>query len=313
VPQASLEGSSPSLKQTERAVAGIADPPLVEMVSTLIGMLPRGRGVSSRLIGRLFANYLQECFITTRYGAKLAIAPSSFDLIVTAMNWDRSWEHWVYDTCQWVMPPDGVFYDIGANIGYMTVEILHHFPSATGVMFEPQAQLVRALQRSVELNGFQGRCKILDFALSDSNGSSYLSRFNNDGHASLSRHSRHNDQVKVTTMTLDQVVDQHSLLLPDVIKIDIEGHEPNALRGGLATLEKSKPSIVFECETVQLFEEVSSILQQIGNWRFFKAHGSYRPPLLFSQIGTLKNKVDVLAVESSRLEKLPPELHPFFE
>jgi len=298
--------------QHHRPAGGEGDPLLVNMVSAITRILPRGRGAIPRLVGHLFSDYLQTCHITTRYGAKLAIAPSSLDLIATAINWGRSWEHWVYDTCRWIMPPEGVFYDIGANVGYMAIELLHQLPNTRGVLFEPQPQLVEALNRSKELNAFQDRCQILECALSNSSGLAYLNRFNHDGHASISNQSQLKEQIKVRSMTLDDAVEKYLLPLPDVIKIDVEGYEGNVLQGGLKTLEAARPSIIFECSTMGQFQEISAILRQVGDWRFFYALGSYRPLRQIPQNETLNGKTDILAIETARSTDLPQEFHPYF-
>lgn len=312
MPRGLPESQAQSFSQHHRDAGGEADPPLVRMVSMVIRILPRGRGAIPRLIGSLFSDYLQTCHITTRYGAKLAIAPSSLDLIATTINWDRSWEHWVYDTCRWIMPPDGVFYDIGANIGYMSVELLHQLPHARGVLFEPQPQLVEALNRSKQLNAFLDRCQILDVALSDSSGSAYLNRFNHDGHASISNQSQQKNPIQVRIKTLDEAVKTDHLPLPDVIKIDVEGHEQNVLHGGLKTLAAARPSLILECSAMEQFQAISAILRQVGDWRFFHAEGSYRPLRPFLANEVLSKKTDILAIECSRSSTLPPEFHPYF-
>lgn len=298
--------------QHPRSASSEGDPPFVNMVSAITRRLPRGRGAFPRLIGNLFPDYLKTCHITTRYGAKLAIAPSSLDLIATTINWGRSWEHWVYDTCRWIMPPEGVFYDIGANVGYFAIELMHQLPTTHGVLFEPQPQLVEALNRSKDLNEFHDRCRILECAVSNSTGSAYLNRFNHDGHASISRQSKEKEQIKVDIMTLDDAVKNYSLPLPDVIKIDVEGHESNVLQGGLKTLEAARPNIIFECSALAPFQEISTILRQVGDWRFFYALGSYRPLRQIPQNETLQGKTDILAVETNRSIQLPQEFHPYF-
>jgi len=45
--------------------------------------------------------------------------------------------------------------------------------------------------------------------------------------------------------TLDEFVERTGII-PDVIKVDIEGAEVDFLRGGLRTLKKHKPSLFIE-------------------------------------------------------------------
>lgn len=283
----------------------IRDPSALAMIATIVRMLPRGRGVFARFFGRIMANYFRECYVTTKYGAKLAIAPSSLDFFVTMKNWGGSWEHWVYDSCKWVMPKKGIFYDIGANVGYMTIELMHEVTKATSVAFEPQETLTSALAKSVMLNGFQSRVQIIGCALSDHNGTAFLSLYAHDGHASLSCQGQEKGQVEVHTMTLDEAVKKNSLPHPDLIKIDVEGHEAAILRGGLETLRKSKPNVVFECSSEEQLHNIVEELLSIGDYQLFHAIGSYRPIKRFELDETILDKVDILAIETSRMAMLP--------
>jgi FkbM family methyltransferase len=288
------------------------DPLLIGMVSAMVRVLPRGRGAFARQFGRLFFKYLQTCYVTTRYGAKLAVAPSSLDLIVTMINWGGSWEHWVYDTCKWIMPRDGVFFDIGANVGYMAIELLHEFPDARGVLFEPQPQLIGALNRSIELNRLHQRCQVLECALSDASGMARLNRFAHDGHASISRVGGAIGEIEVRTRTLDEVMERCTLPPPDVIKIDVEGHEGQMLKGGLHTLKAARPSLIFECSAKGQFDEIAALLRQAGHYRYFSAIGSYRPIRPILEEGEWQGKTDILAIEFSRRNELPSEFQPYF-
>jgi FkbM family methyltransferase len=285
-----------------------ADPFVLDVLAAVARLLPRGKGHFARIAGRILAGYLGECYVTTKYGAKLAIAPSSLDFYVTMKNWGGSWEHWVYDTCKWVMPRNGVFYDIGANVGYMGIELLHELPQTICVAFEPQNHLVRSLARSVLLNGLTSRIRVLKCALSDQSGAGRLTTFSHDGHASLSRKvsaaKSKVDELIVTVETLDEVVEKRSLPLPDLIKIDVEGHEASVLRGGSATLLAAKPNIVFECSGVEELRDTVGVLASIGNYQLFYAGGSYRPLARVDEEKSITEKVDVLAVEASRLQRL---------
>jgi FkbM family methyltransferase len=285
-----------------------ADPVALDVLAAVVRAVPRGRGYIARIAGRVLRDYFRNCYITTRYGAKLAIAPSSLDFFVTVKHWGGSWEHWVYDTCRWVMPTRGVFYDIGANVGYMSVELLHEFPQITCVAFEPQNHLADVLAKSAALNDFQPRMRIIECALSNRGGTGALNQFSHDIHASLSekeKFEKRRRQVTVNVMRLDEAVERYSLQAPDLIKIDIEGHEAAALSGGLRTLRKSKPNIVFECSSIEKLHDILDVLSLVGDYQLFHAVGSYRPLLRFETGKSISDKVDVLAVESTRLPCLP--------
>lgn len=273
-----------------------ADPLLLNVIATAMRILPRGRGVFARWMGSTFANHLSSSHVTTRHGAKLAIAPSSLDLIATAKIWDNAWEYWVYDSCKWVMPPKGVLYDIGANVGYMSIEMLHQLSDCKAVMFEPRPALALALRRSIELNNLQDRACLQDIALSDRSGTASLNLFRHDGHASLSRNEASIKQITVPTLTLDEAVTRLQLPLPDVIKLDVEGHEISVLSGGEHTLRQARPSICFECSDHQQFQEIRNCLARCGNYVYLLATGSYRPIKALAVGELLAGKTDILAI-----------------
>ena len=54
------------------------------------------------------------------------------------------------------------------------------------------------------------------------------------------------DETTVTVRRLDTAVREYRLTLPDVIKIDVEGAEINALRGAVDTLASSRPLMFIE-------------------------------------------------------------------
>jgi FkbM family methyltransferase len=299
-----------------RSAAGIdssADPLLLSVVAKIAQRLPRGKGAFSRAVGRLFADYLSNCHFTTRYGAKLAISPSSLDFYATAKQWGNSWEHWVFDTCRWALPAEGVFYDIGANVGYMSIEMLQQLPASRAVLFEPQPKLVQVIQKSIALNHLQQRAQLLPIALSDSSGSAALNLFANDGHASLSDGNPGQRQITVKMMTLDEAGLAYNLPPPDLIKIDVEGHELSVLRGGAQLLRSARPCICFECSSQSQYAAIRGMLAEMGDYIFIKAFGSYRPVQVMPEVVDFSTaKLDFLAIDSSRQAQLPVPLASLF-
>src|SRR5205814_1986094 len=65
--------------------------------------------------------------------------------------------------------------------------------------------------------------------------------------------------LTVRTVTLDTAIDESAI---DLIKIDVEGHEEKVVRGGLRTLERCRPLVVFEC--FHGGDEICSVLESLG-------------------------------------------------
>ena len=132
-----------------------------------------------------------------------------------------------------------VVLDIGANVGSYSDAILRFNPEATIFAFEP-SQVARRELESKFID--DSRVVIFPFALSNSNSIGILhSDFSGSGLASLTKRRlghfgisfEHYEEVEI--VTLDTWRKDH-LIIPDLLKMDVEGHELDVLKGGIETL-----------------------------------------------------------------------------
>ncbi len=143
-----------------------------------------------------------------------------------------------------VLEKDSNCLDIGANEGVFVKELLKHSPSGKHMAFEPIPELAQRLTEKYP------DVEVYECALSDINGISLFQFVTNDpGYSGLRR--RHYDfgepvikEIKVRTRALDDVFPDDRPLR--FVKIDVEGAEYLVLRGGIRTLSRTKPYIVFE-------------------------------------------------------------------
>jgi FkbM family methyltransferase len=140
--------------------------------------------------------------------------------------------------------PDGVFFDVGANWGHMS---LHAASSKLfkGEIhsFEPFLTSYQDLSQIVEQSGKKSMIETHHLAVSDVDGVCYIGLPDNfnSGNAEVSTQNT-GDGQKVES----QKIDSMNFKAPDLIKIDVEGFEINVLMGARETLKKSKPMIIFE-------------------------------------------------------------------
>ncbi len=164
-----------------------------------------------------------------------------------------------FETIEWlreVVRPGMTVFDVGANVGQMTLEMAHLVgPAGRVVAIEPAPGNVRLLKRHVEANGFINRVTIVEAACSDAPGQDMeFVIFGEGAHAVGSGHqlrSSRTDQidaarvvVKVKTLTVDSICAELALL-PQVIKIDVEGAEAAVLQGARTTLRAAYPVVRF--------------------------------------------------------------------
>jgi FkbM family methyltransferase len=141
--------------------------------------------------------------------------------------------------------PKMVFWDVGTNIGLISGNLVRTFPSATFYLFEPNPDLTRRL---TSLFLAKSNVSITETALSDRNGSARLNIVPGLSSISSLSSTQHANAVgiDVELQTGDHFLSTHPEAAPDLIKIDVEGHEVEVLQGCRELIATHKPVIVFE-------------------------------------------------------------------
>jgi FkbM family methyltransferase len=158
--------------------------------------------------------------------------------------------------------------DAGANIGYMTALLASRAGASGRVLaFEPHPGLARMLHiNAARWSHLWAPIEVRETAVSDRPGTAPLTideQFeSNRGTASLSSVSAARRQIaEVRLERLDQVIGEHDV---GVLKIDVEGHELQALEGAGATIgDRRIRDIVFE-EHRPSPTPVSELLERAG-------------------------------------------------
>ena len=96
--------------------------------------------------------------------------------------------------------------------------------------FEPDPTLCSVLKKNIELNNLHN-VSIFQTAISDKIGMSFFSiNPEQDGDNRLESQKIRIDSIEVKTISIDKFCKDHDIL-PDFIKIDIQGYEPKAIQG----------------------------------------------------------------------------------
>lgn len=136
--------------------------------------------------------------------------------------------------------PGDVVYDVGAHAGYHSLFCSLLVGTGGSVCaFEPNPQNYSSLARQLALNS-PHQVSLLPYALSDK---SEAARLDNSQGPSQGRLASEGD-IQVEARTIDSLVAEGLCPPPNVIKIDVEGHEQQVLLGALNTLRKHRPVIL---------------------------------------------------------------------
>lgn len=164
--------------------------------------------------------------------------------------------------------------DLGANVGHYTLRMSNLVgPTGRVLAFEPVSETFELLSANV----CSGACRnvtLFNAAASDAFGSarmampSFSTGLVNFYMASLSS----TGQFEVLTVPIDSIVPRKRIAL---VKIDVEGHELQALRGMQETLLRDHPTIIVEGTS----GEVASFLHELG-YKFVQLPSS--PNRIFS-------------------------------
>jgi FkbM family methyltransferase len=166
---------------------------------------------------------------------------------------------------QALLRPGMTFLDIGAHIGYYTLIAARLVGSAGRIhSFEPSATTLRLLEANVRRNGLTN-VDVHPEALADRTGEVgfYPSPLaSNQGISSIISTDGREPPVTVPSSTLDDFVAGLGQQHIDLIKMDIEGAELQAIQGGRRVLGRAEaPSLIFEAHDL---DPVARALHDLG-------------------------------------------------
>lgn len=182
------------------------------------------------------------------------------DLADSVIGWNiirGSYEKPELDFARRTIKPGQNVIDIGANIGVFAITMASLVgPQGKVYAFEPQEREARLMVQSLAENRFTDRVVFERAAISDQRGRGQLvsaAQTINAGGAYLSNNSEYlpagHERNDVELITLDTY---HFKRPISFIKIDVEGAELLALRGGTQLLKEDHPVILSELHPAQL-------------------------------------------------------------
>ncbi len=204
----------------------------------------------------LITEFLAHLMWTEQDRSAIARLPGGGFLTVDMKEWSgRQMYLGIYETDETkliksLLRPGSIFIDGGANIGYFTV-IAAAIVGNTGKVysFEPVPWLNDILSSNIAINHFSN-VVISNVALSSFSGITdlYVSEVGAiNGAASMASSPRRQARISVETISLDEYLRNLGADHVDLIKLDIEGAEVQALKGAYELLSRpDAPALIVE-------------------------------------------------------------------
>jgi FkbM family methyltransferase len=156
-----------------------------------------------------------------------------------------------------------VIFDIGANTGLYSLVAQATNSESSIFAFEPVSRVFKKLKQNIELNGFDIICN--EMAISDQTGKAKIFDTREEHTLSvavnkdLDPNSGRTFPVEIDIITLDKFITQNKIDKIDLMKIDVETHEVEVLKGFKEHIHLFQPSMLIEI----LNEEVARGVEEI--------------------------------------------------
>ena len=209
-----------------------------------------------------------------------------------------------------MLRPDDVVLDIGANFGLYSIVAearLNH----SGIVhaFEPNPDALSLLQRNLGDPTRHERVRIHPIAVGAETGMVKFLCSEDSAFSSVIDNGRNplRKGLEVRQTTLDSFVAESALPGVDLVKIDVEGYEPEVLSGGESLLSRpDAPILLIEIATPNLQPRGLSQADVVNKLEMLGYDVRSAEPQLprVRDLDSLGNRENFLAVKPSRLDRL---------
>lgn len=236
-----------------------------------------------------------------------------FDLVVrrtTGDNYYRCgfYEHGTMHVIERSLRPGDVFVDAGASVGQMTFHAARCVgPTGRVLAFEPAPVRCADLETGLAVNGL-ANVAVYPIGLADAAAEKQLDL----ACGSPSMFAPGRDAVAVPVRPLDDVLAEAGVARVRMLKIDVEGLEPEVLLGARRLLASPEPPIVcYEHGIYTPARDVAEILRSASGDRYGLyqlARTMHRPSRLVRVERTRLRADNVFAIPHALVASLPPDL-----
>lgn len=202
-----------------------------------------------------YREFVRPTYVMTTLDNGLAIWLDLADYGVSRACLNNTYEPEELNFISNFLKPGSTFVDVGANIGWFSLHAAQTVGKTGRVIaIEPRQATMQLLERSVEANRYRSFVELYNCALGDKETCSRIAWAENGGNAGgtwlmVEPNIERELEVKghcfqeTPVVMLDAIVQNRRI---DLIKIDIEGVEPLAMKGATKILTEVKPVILSE-------------------------------------------------------------------
>ena len=228
-----------------------------------------------RPLARLLRRTLNEAAPEGRAIVKVAAgglagARLELDLHIEKDYWLGTYEADLQKALKRFVKPGMTAYDIGANIGYISL-LLARAVGENGQVVAVEALPVNQerLRRNLALNDLEGKVQVISAAVVDRPGPvTFLVHSSTSMGKALGSAGREEEdyrqRIQVEGVSLDDLIYKRGLPLPGAVKMDIEGGEALAVRGMTRLLREAPPIFLIELHGHAAGEVVADTLRAAG-------------------------------------------------
>ena len=206
--------------------------------------------------------------------AKVEIAAGGLEGLVMQLDLQSEKDYWLgtYENdlqraLSEHIKPGMVIYDLGANIGYISL-LTARLAGEKGQVFSFEAlpSNQERLRENIGLNTGLAPIVVIPKAVAEHSGKATFLVHHSGGmgkmQGSAGRDEAYQQEIEVESVLLDDFVFVEGNQAPELIKIDIEGGEDMAIRGMEGVLKKYRPTLFLELHGQEVAAKVWKILSR---------------------------------------------------
>jgi len=162
---------------------------------------------------------------------------------------------------------DNIVFDIGGHIGFFTISQAKRVHRGRIFVFEPNPDAFQRLLKNIRVNELKNIYSFNKAVTSRKGGVTLRFARGSSEAATIMAEGTANDydkEMKIETVSLDQVVKDYQISKIHLMKIDVEGAEIEVLKSGFQKALPLTEKIVIEAHSPRLESEIEKFLSVLG-------------------------------------------------